>query len=550
MTGCCSPRTDRELSGGVGGRLPADPRMRYPRIFLVDYEEEERKSETDESSEDTMELRCRKRQRLEHTAVNGPGALSPADGHTPSNFCYDDDTLVAEKSSTDGCMLFDFGQFKHNSGLKNDKLPKALKQSSITSPKNPAKNGWLSQRNGCRGILLSRSNGLTAPIFKVNGFAPVSNHVDACCRTSGSCSICTGGAVRHCGATKIADADDTAENLSSLAYLEPLEEKASQPSKSPDVVAGSRSERALDASDELLPTGIQSTDCFQQQQQPNDLRKFGVLCKETVGSSSLSSLSSVSSLSSTGIRREGARCQWNGCGKDVEFDALLEHIARAHIDCQAKGDPEGSKFVCLWNGCKFHGRGSVLKTWLERHIHCHLGDKPYRCIVAQCRLRFASQVLLNRHINRHFSGLQSRPLRKGDLQQKKKKLKNTRSCPVKKTDDFFDSATMESIQSELVRCAQVTQVNLLHSGSTITFQSCTMAKRVNSSGQQETLLRWWPKNMLPDEWVPESRVALHATRVVPLSGLPSGTLRSLVMPPQSHRIACHRRHPRGKSHRK
>lgn len=351
-------------------------------------------------------------------------ALSPADGHTPSNFCYGDDTLVAEKSSTDGCMPFDFSPFKHNSGLYNDKLPKALKQSGITSPKNPAKNGWLSQRNGCRGILLSRSNGLTSPIFKVNGFAPVSNHVDACCRTSGSCSFCTAG-VRHCGATKLADANDTAENLSSLAYPEPLEEKASQPSKSPDVIAGSRSEQALDVGDELLPTGIRSTDHSQQQQQPDDLRKFDVLCKEMVGSSS----SSASSLSSAGVRKEGARCQWNGCGKDVEFDALLEHIARAHIDCQARGDPEESKFVCLWNGCKFHGRGSVLKTWLERHIHCHLGDKPYRCIVAQCRMRFASQVLLNRHINGHFSGLQSRPLRKGDLQQKKKKLKNTRSCP-------------------------------------------------------------------------------------------------------------------------
>lgn len=317
-------------------------------------------------------------------------------------------------------MLFDFSQFKHNSGL-NNKFPSTLKQTGITSPKNPAKNGWLSQRNGCRGILLSRSNGLAAPIVKVNGFTPVSNHVNGCCRTSGS--FCT-GAIRHCGTTKIADADDTAENLSSLAYLEPLEEKASHPSKSPDVVAGSRSEQALDVSDELLPNGIRSTDCFQQ---PDNFRKFDILCKETVSSSSSSSLSSASL--SAGVRKEGARCQWNGCGKDVECDVLLEHIARVHIDSQVKDSPEESKFVCLWNGCKFHGRGSVLKTWLERHIHCHLGDKPYRCIVAQCRMRFASQVLLNRHINGHFSGLQSRALRKGDLQQKKKKLKNTRPCP-------------------------------------------------------------------------------------------------------------------------
>lgn len=78
------------------------------------------------------------------------------------------------------------------------------------------------------------------------------------------------------------------------------------------------------------------------------------------------------------------------------------------------------QYVCLWLGCKVHGRTSCSRTWLERHVLAHAGTKPFRCIVEGCGMRFNSQVKiplsssfpfncirfqlsLERHVNGHFS---------------------------------------------------------------------------------------------------------------------------------------------------
>lgn len=340
-------------------------------------------------------------------------AVSVADSNALPNFSYDGETFIAEGSNAD-CALFKLGQYKR--GL-NDGFSNALDQIGIASPKNPTKNGWVSHHNGYNGILFACSNGLTAPVVKVNGFTPTlehAEHVDSCCRSPIRRNRFRTARAHHCITTKIADAKYAVGIVTDLSFspsLETQEDKASQASESPDVV-GSRSERALDTGVEL-PI--------------KNFRKFDVLCKEK-NRSSASSVSSTSGRSSVvGVKKEHVTCQWHDCGTDVEVDGLLEHIIRTHVECQVKdGVKEESKFVCLWSGCKLYNRHSVLRAWLERHIHCHLGDKPYRCIVAQCRMRFSSQFLLNRHINGHFSGL---PLRKGDVLQKKKKLRNTKPCP-------------------------------------------------------------------------------------------------------------------------
>lgn len=50
-------------------------------------------------------------------------------------------------------------------------------------------------------------------------------------------------------------------------------------------------------------------------------------------------------------------------------------------------------FICLWSGCKVFGRPSCSRTWLERHVLSHGGNKPYKCIVDNCGQRFGSQVM-------------------------------------------------------------------------------------------------------------------------------------------------------------
>ena len=144
-------------------------------------------------------------------------------------------------------------------------------------------------------------------------------------------------------------------------------------------------------------------------------------CKITASHESSSTVSSASAVCSAPVQ-----CKWYKCDCQITSDMLLEHIRIKHVATQlqfsdnSEASAEEQSFVCLWNGCKVYNRPSCLLTWLERHIVSHLGDKPYYCIVDGCGSRFASQVMLERHVNGHFSGTcstslaVSRSLRKAD----------------------------------------------------------------------------------------------------------------------------------------
>jgi hypothetical protein len=51
-------------------------------------------------------------------------------------------------------------------------------------------------------------------------------------------------------------------------------------------------------------------------------------------------------------------------------------------------------FVCLWSDCKVFNKPSCSRSWLERHVLSHGGNKPLQCIVQKCRQRFSSQVII------------------------------------------------------------------------------------------------------------------------------------------------------------
>jgi len=151
--------------------------------------------------------------------------------------------------------------------------------------------------------------------------------------------------------------------------------------------------------------------------------------------SSSSTLSSASAICSASVQ-----CKWYKCDCEIASDMLLEHIRIKHVATQLQFSDNNEvnakeqSFVCLWNGCKVYNRPSCLLTWLERHIVSHLGDKPYCCIVAGCGSRFASQVMLERHVNGHFSGTcsaslaLSRSLRKDDSVVKLTRKRKPRSA--------------------------------------------------------------------------------------------------------------------------
>ena len=92
-------------------------------------------------------------------------------------------------------------------------------------------------------------------------------------------------------------------------------------------------------------------------------------------------------------------CQWKDCDKTLENQEIMDHIRTCHVLPQSKNET----FVCLWKGCKVYDKSSCSKSWLDRHILSHSGDKPFRCIVAGCGARFTSQNMLERHVNSHFT---------------------------------------------------------------------------------------------------------------------------------------------------
>lgn len=69
----------------------------------------------------------------------------------------------------------------------------------------------------------------------------------------------------------------------------------------------------------------------------------------------------------------------------------------------ASAQQQDKSYVCLWEGCKVYGIRSQKRSWLDRHVLQHSGDKPFKCIVDKCDYRFKTQAMLERHVNSHFT---------------------------------------------------------------------------------------------------------------------------------------------------
>nr|BAW19573.1 AE binding protein 2 [Gnatocerus cornutus] len=208
--------------------------------------------------------------------------------------------------------------------------------------------------------------------------------------------------------------------------------------------------------------------------------------------------------------QEQGLCRWAECS--AQFDtsgALLEHLQIKHVISQATQE----QYVCLWLGCKVHGRTSCSRSWLERHVLAHAGTKPFRCIVDGCGQRFNSQLTLERHVNGHFTG---------DGNQNSSAKKSTESSSVKlfkrngkkirfrrqpwsaRMFDFMDAGIMEGIQHKLLTMTQDRTLGQIHDGgSAVNVVSQVIARRVEPDGKVKFLVKWDPVGILPDEWVTE-----------------------------------------------
>ena len=86
----------------------------------------------------------------------------------------------------------------------------------------------------------------------------------------------------------------------------------------------------------------------------------------------------------------------------------------SHSKSMAQIEPD-KYYVCLWEGCKVYGHRSQSRSWLDRHVLQHSGDKPFKCIVENCGARFKSQSALERHVNSHFNANSKHNIGNSDL---------------------------------------------------------------------------------------------------------------------------------------
>ncbi|XP_065220943.1 uncharacterized protein LOC135845969 [Planococcus citri] len=220
-------------------------------------------------------------------------------------------------------------------------------------------------------------------------------------------------------------------------------------------------------------------------------------------------------------------CRWADCVDHVSSSAkLAEHLQTKHVNPQTFSET----FICLWNGCKVFGRPSCSRTWLERHVLSHGGNKPYRCIVDNCGQRFSSRLVLERHVNQHFKAPKDQTDGVVDatpklIRRNGQKLRYRRQpYSARGRTDAFDVGTMSKLQYLLVQMAQRghdVSMDVLDSRTFlhITFQPKVIGCREEKNGEIKFLIRWYPYNALEDEWLPKSE--MEKERKVPIWDLPA-----------------------------
>ena len=152
-------------------------------------------------------------------------------------------------------------------------------------------------------------------------------------------------------------------------------------------------------------------------------------CSNTVLSCRSHSVRSCVGRNSFQDRESDVLCLWQGCGVRMKPADLLEHLVSVHVERQK----DKERFVCEWQRCKMSGRTSCSISWLMQHVATHGGDKPFKCIIDGCVLRFATKVALERHVNTHFANSPSKIIstRNGanvyqSIRTRKKRLKRRR----------------------------------------------------------------------------------------------------------------------------
>jgi len=229
----------------------------------------------------------------------------------------------------------------------------------------------------------------------------------------------------------------------------------------------------------------------------------------------------------------GITCKWQGCLQGFKTHGKLsDHIKVVHVIGQLESS--SSTYSCLWEGCKVFGKPSSSRGWVEKHVALHGGKFAFPCIVEGCRHRFSSQVMLERHVNNHFSESGSsganhsgprKSTESGDTARKRLKRAGVklkfRQLPFSaRIFDFFDAGNMAGIRHTVAELEERSCLGGV-TGDTIQLSARVLGTRIHPDGQRWLNVRWTPNNHVADEWVSEAEFC--PTRSVKLSVLPEAS---------------------------
>ncbi|KAG8222042.1 hypothetical protein J437_LFUL003962 [Ladona fulva] len=92
--------------------------------------------------------------------------------------------------------------------------------------------------------------------------------------------------------------------------------------------------------------------------------------------------------------------------------------------------------------------------------------------------------------------------------------------------DYFDAGVMEELQHRLVAVAEKElSGEVTPRGDEVLLTSKVLARRTEVDGKTKVLLRWYPEDIMPDEWVAENEVRAKCTH--PVRTLPPSAHSSL-----------------------
>ena len=93
------------------------------------------------------------------------------------------------------------------------------------------------------------------------------------------------------------------------------------------------------------------------------------------------------------------KCRWDRCTHTGDINgSLFEHLLE-HVNAQKNSKKEQ---MCLWVGCRVYKVPSRSVNYLEKHIHKHTNEKPFRCVFDNCTEQFTTQFALERHVQTHL----------------------------------------------------------------------------------------------------------------------------------------------------